>query len=526
MTRRGISILIVGVALPALLAAGGYRFLCRPKPDVGKAVHAGKAPKLWPDYTGVTIPPNIAPMNFVIHEPGDEHYVRIRCDGSEPIEVWGDGMKVVIPPEPWHRLLAANKGKQLYLDVFVRSSDGRWSGFTPAVNTVAAEETDGYLAYRLISPIHNFWRDVGIYQRNLEGFDEAAILHNSTFDKGCVNCHTFHKNDPRKVAVNVRPGTHGDPPGGLLLIDRGEPWKVVDTKTAFNPIPAIYLAWHPDGQVLAFSSNKIIQFFHCVGENRDVFDYHSDLALYRVSDDTVTTSPRISRPDRMETYPEWSPDGKYLYFCTAPQLVLEQYEQVRYDLARIGYDVNSDAWGDVETLISASDSHRSVTHPKISPDGRWLMFCMCDHGNFSIYRPESDLYLMDLRTGQYRRLEINSDRCESWHCWSTNSRWVVFSSKVEDGLFARPYISYVDAGGKVHKPVLMPQEDPEFYDTFLKTYNVPQFVTGPVAATPRQLADLLHDKARQVSAKLDEDVQVAGPSGTAEDNQYEPNVGG
>jgi hypothetical protein len=95
---------------------------------------------------------------------------------------------------------------------------------------------------------------------------------------------------------------------------------------------------------------------------------------------------------------------------------------------------------------------------------------------------------MDLSTRSYTRLEINSPRSESWHSWSSNSRWIVFASKRRDGVFARLYFSFVDEHGCVHKPVLLPQQDPTFYDRFLKTYNAPELTPAPVPATQRAIA--------------------------------------
>ena len=148
----------------------------------------------------------------------------------------------------------------------------------------------------------------------------------------------------------------------------------------------------------------------------------------------------------------------------------ENYNKVKYDLLRISYDIEKDQWGEVETVLSAQDTGLSILEPRISPDGRWLLFCMCDYGSFPVYHQSSDLYLMDLKaaqqTGQYkyRRLDINSDQSESWHSFSSNSRWIAFSSKRHYGIFTRTYLSYVDKTGKVYKPIILPQKDPTFYD--------------------------------------------------------------
>jgi dipeptidyl aminopeptidase/acylaminoacyl peptidase len=230
----------------------------------------------------------------------------------------------------------------------------------------------------------------------------------------------------------------------------------------------------------------------------------SILLYYLVDSKTVKTSPNISKKDRLETYPTWSPDGRYLYFSSAPMLwpdrnkvPPERYDEVKYDLLRISYDLKSDKWGELETVLSTQDTGLSILEPRISPDGRWLLFCMCNYGSFPIHHQDSDLYLMDLKaaqeTGQYkyRRLEINSDQSESWHSWSSNSRWIAFSSRRRDGLFTRSYFSYVDEEGKVYKPILLPQKDPEFYDSCLQTYSVPELVTQPVQVTGEKLARII-----------------------------------
>jgi dipeptidyl aminopeptidase/acylaminoacyl peptidase len=154
---------------------------------------------------------------------------------------------------------------------------------------------------------------------------------------------------------------------------------------------------------------------------------------------------------------------------------------------RIRYDLASDQWGDPELVLSAEQTGRSILQPRISPDGRFLLCCQCRYGSFPIYQPTSDLYMLDLDSGECTRLEINSEFSESWHSWSSNGRWIAFSSRRQGGLFTRCYLSFVDEAGRAHKPFLVPQRDPQFYDSLLKTISVPELITGPVPVTARQL---------------------------------------
>jgi len=118
---------------------------------------------------------------------------------------------------------------------------------------------------------------------------------------------------------------------------------------------------------------------------------------------------------------------------------------------------------------------------------------MCEYGCFPVYQPGSDLYMIDLeaakQTGrfEYRRMDISSDQSESWHSWSSNSRWITFSSKRGSGVFTRTYLSYVDPNGTAHKPLLLPQKDPTYYDSCLWTYSVPELVISPVEVTKENL---------------------------------------
>ena len=120
-------------------------------------------------------------------------------------------------------------------------------------------------------------------------------------------------------------------------------------------------------------------------------------------------------------------------------------------------------------------------------------------------------------------LRVNSNRSESWHAWSSNGRWIVFASKRRDGLFGRLYISYVDADGRTRKPFLLPQEDPAFYDSFLKTYNVPEMIKEPVQIHWRHLLEAALDQSGTLQASLDPNVKLSPvPSEKMDDTEWRP----
>ncbi len=470
----------VVVAAVAVLAAGCGR------PPIGEAVHQGRPPRIRPDYAGVTLPPNVAPLNFAIEEPGASFAATISSSAGRKIDVAGRGAKIVIPPRAWRALLRANRGQAIRFECFVKQSDGRWFGFEPLENRVAPEPIDRYLVYRQIDPAYNYWRSIGLEQRDLQGYGERCLLHSRMVGEACLNCHSFPAGRTGQLVIGVRGSTYG---AGTVLYGGGRATKLA---TKFG-----YTAWHPSGRIIMYVDNQVRQFFHSAAhEVRDVVDLASDLAYYDLAANAVKSIPALARPDRLETYPTWSPDGRWLYYCSAVQpwanrhrVPPEHYDQCRYDLLRISYDIATDHWGEPQMVLSAQATGKSALLPRVSPDGRFLLFCLCNYGCFPIYQPSSDLYLMDLASGKYHRLSINSDRSESWHSWSSNSRWIAFSSKRRDGLFTRTYLSYVAPDGTVAKPLLVPQKDPTFYDSFLKTYSVPELVAEPVRASPRQLAE-------------------------------------
>ena len=422
-------------------------------------VSVARRAKVTPDYVGVVIPPNVAPLNFVIDEPGQKYRVTIHSVSGGKIDVVSDTGEVKIPQKKWRHLLGQNAGKELSVDVCVKMDNGRWDQFQTIRNTIAAEPIDPYLVYRFMMPSSYFPKQMQICQRNVESFDEEVVLDTRSFGDGCAHCHSFVGNAPDKVLIGVRSTEF---PSATVYAHDGKIDKL-GTKSG-------YTAWHPSGRIVTYSINDVRQFFHTArGEIHDVIDMDSIIVYYDVEGHETKRIASLSDKQRLETYPAWTPDGQYLYFCSAPLLWTDtatvpprRYQEVKYDLMRISYDVETDRWGSLETVLRAAETGQSILLPRISPDGRFLLFCMGQYGCFPIYQPSSDLYLMDLHTGTYRKAPVNSDYAESWHSWSSNSRWVVFSSKRQGGKFTRPFISYVDADGHAQKPFVLPQRNPSF----------------------------------------------------------------
>jgi hypothetical protein len=486
------------------------------KPDLECCSSVERQPVISPDYTNTTLPPNIAPTNFIIKEPASAYFVRVSSEQGKDIDIFSRSPNIRIPLKPWKQLLNQNRSRPLIITIFIRDSDGVWSRFAPIENHIAQEEIDSHLVYRLMKPLYQYWDKLGIYQRDLTSFDERPIVLNTAMGKNCVNCHSFHNYNPDQMIFHMRAGAVGT---SMILAYDGEVHKI-DTSTSFNHATS-YRSWHPNGQIIAFAFNTVKQVFHAVGKNLDVYDRASDLLLYNIKTNTITTSPKISSAERIETYPEWSPDGKYLYFCSSPALDTYGQEEhpikkIKYDLMRISYDVQTNSWGDVEPVLLASKLGLSAAHPKLSPDGKYILFCMSEYSYFPLYMPDSDLYLLDTETMEFHKPDkINSDRAESYHCFSSNGRWIVFSSKRQDGQSTHPYFSYFDTHGNFSKPFLLPQKDPEYQQSRVIVYNVPEFVKGPVKIPPQKLIKTAWS-GKIIKAKLDPKVEKKSEGQTEE----------
>jgi hypothetical protein len=475
-----------------LLSLSSLLSLTACKESIPSPVLKSEQPAIFPDYKEVTIPATIAPLNFKATAGYDKIDVLISGSRSGTIRLQNKKY-AKIPPKEWARLLTENKEGTLNVTVSLKQS-GTWTQYAPFRIHISPWPIDYGLAYRLIAPGYEVYSKMGIYRRDLSDFTQTALIENTLMPGTCINCHSFCAGDPERMSLHLR-GEYG-----ATILLNGNETNLYNTKTDQTLPACVYPYWHPSGKYIAYSVNQTQQAFHEIKDERvEVIDLQSDIVVYNVETNELFSCPQLKADDTFETYPSFSPDGRTLYFCSAERKPIpEAYDKLQYSLCRISFDPEAGTFGtQTDTLVNAREINRSVSHPRPSYDGKYLMYAQARYGNFLIWHREADLWLYDLQTDERRELtEVNSPDADSYHSWATNSRWFVFGSRRTDGLYTRPYIASVDEKGNAGKPFLVPQEDPAYYETTLYSFNVPEFITGPVKLNIREVEEKALSKKR------------------------------
>lgn len=469
------------------------------------ARESGEEAIIFPDYKGVVIPPNISPLDFKILNDGERYVTTISGEKAGSITVRGRDVK--LPSKEWKALVEANKGSDIVYTVNVKRK-GEWLKLAQFKGTVAEDPIDDYMVYRLLAPSYEFYTAFSIRQRNLSTGEDREVynnrMHYNPKEQQCMNCHQFQNYRTENWQMHVRQVL-----GGTLIVT-GDESRKVNLKTDSTMSAGVYPAWHPTEKLIAYSVNRTRQFFHEKNiQKLEVQDPLSDLILYDIDKNEV--SKVAANPLAFETFPAWSPDGKTLYYSSARQPEIATlpsdsiaicFDQIRYDLMRKSFDPSTKSFGPEELVYDAKSQDLSAMEARISPDGRFLLFSLGGYGTFHIWHRDSDLWVMDLESGESRSLtEANSNDADSFHNWSSNGRWIVFTSRRDDGLFSRVYFSYFDREGNAHKPFMLPMNDLSGHKDEVYSYNVPEFCVEPIRQSVKDLSRMIEQDAKQAEFK-------------------------
>lgn len=461
-------------------------------------------PPIWPDYTFVTVPRNIAPLNFGMADSVgcDKMRVTVESDSGE-ISLRSGGRYARFGLRKWRRALENSAGGALKVSVSARHG-GKWITYAPFDIFVSNDTVDYGLTYRLIPPGYQSFGHMGLYERDLESFRQRTLIDTRMLESGCVNCHSENRGDPSEFCFHVR-GAHS-----ATYMRRDGVEECLDTFTDSTGGSFVYPYWHSSGNYVAFSVNSTRQSFYSSHDKlMEVYDEWSDVIVYDPRTREVLRPEATNAKDKFETMPAFSPDGRTLYYsvCDAAKMP-DGIRRARYSLCAVGFDPDNGRVADkVDTLVSARDFGKSFVGVRPSYDGRYLLLTAADFGTFLIHHPEADLWLYDIKEMKaYPAGLINSDGTESFHNWSSDSKWAVVASRRDDGLYTKLYIAHFNAErGDFDKAFLLPQRNPyEYYARLPYSYNTPDFTTAPVRLDAREARKALLSPGREkVSLKED-----------------------
>lgn len=473
--------LILNMIFIACLLTG-----CTPKPQQVVAIH--ERINMYPDYEDITIPVNIAPLNFLLRGDSVEAVTVILHGKTDSLVVHSSDNKVCFPIKKWKKLMQNNVKDTISVTVIAKINN-QWLSYPSFYWNISPDSIDSYLSYRLIEPGYEVWNRLHIKERNLENFDEQTLADNKLMGGKCMNCHVYGNNEGNLSMFHLR-GKNG----GTILNQDGRIRKL-SLKNDEMISAAVYGGFHPSGAYGVFSTNIIIPEFHSTNNHRlEVYDSKSDLVIADFVNNRMITSPLVSDTLSFETFPTFSADGKTVYFCSAPVVALpDSIRQLCYSLCSIAFDAEHKIWGNrVDTLWNANEMNGSVCHPKTSPDGKYILYTVADYGTFPIWHKETDLQLMELSTGNIDTLQtVNSNRSDTYHSWSSSSKWFAFASKRGDGQYGRVYFAYIAPNGNVGKPFVLPQANPENDDLNLKSYNIPELSKNSVPFNANSLESMV-----------------------------------
>jgi len=456
--------------------------------DINKGSYLDEYPQIVPDYENICIPYNIAPLNFSFKS----ERMQVELKSKNGSLVVKGKRKIFFPIKKFKNLLQKNIGDTIWITVS-SNAHNKWTTYKPFFWKVEAEPIDSFLTYRLIEPGYEVWNKVAIAQRNVTNFTETYIADNNLIDNSCINCHIPNKHKPSQSFFHIRSKK------GMTVIADNKKLYGINTKLKGAYSSMVYGNWSPSGNYIAFSTNAVLPSTHSIHSKRAfVYDTISDIVVLNLQKNEVLRCDYLMQKDVLETFPEFSADETKLFYCSAKKVPLpDEYDKLQYSICSIDFDVITGTFGNkVDTLFNGPAMHRTVSELKASPDGQYLAFTCFSYGTFPLWHNDAKIYLYNFATGRIDtlpELNNNANYANSYHSWSTNSHWLAFASKRDNGLYSKIYFSHINKNGQAYKPFVLPQKDPEYYDFLLKSYNVPELIKNEVPFDAFDIEKIYHN---------------------------------
>jgi Flp pilus assembly protein TadD len=342
----------------------------------------------------------------------------------------------------------------------------------------------------------------------------------------CANCHSFSR-DGKTLGLDLD-GPHNDK--GLYAIVPVAPkmsirdrdvisWKAFRDQTANDKRIGFMSQVSPDGNyvvtatqveyyVANFKDYRFLQVFY---PTRGI------LAWYDRSDGRMHALPGADDPRFVQANAVWSPDGTYLVFARAAARdaypegrKIAEYANdpnevpIQYDLYRVPF--NGGKGGTAVPIPGASSNGMSNSFPKVSPDGKWIVFVKCRNGQ--LMRPDGQLFIVPATGGEARRMRCNTPLMNSWHSFSPNGRWLVFTSKSRSP-YTQMFLTHIDGEGNDGPAILI-----ENATAANRAVNIPEFVYIPQGGVltmdaPATEFYRLYDSAWDLTEKGQVDAAIA-----------------
>jgi tetratricopeptide (TPR) repeat protein len=460
-------------------------------------------------FDGSIFPPEIVPPVFRWKDStaSDEWLVSIGYEGSDRRDSYFIHSTVWEPSDrQWASIKRNSLGKKAHVTVIGRQAHGDDKSFSRGdiVITTSKDPIGDPLFYREVvlpfgdavkDPSRIRWRFGSIAERKMP----PVVLENLPV---CGNCHSF-SSDGKILGMDID-----------YANDKGA-YTVTEVKKEMNLVTGDIITWSdfkrdPENPTFGLLSQVSPdgRFVVSTVKDRSVFVAKPDmmfsqlffpiqgiLAVYATGAKTFSALPGADDTAFVQSNPSWSPDGRYIVFARSAVyhlknlrdrkkalLSAEECEEFlsnqklfKFDLYRLPF--NNGRGGAAEPLPGASHNGISNYFARYSPDGKWIVFCRAS--SFMLLQPDSRLYIMPAAGGEARLMRCNTSRMNSWHSWSSNSRWLVFASK-KNTAYTQLFLTHIDEQGMDAPPVLL-----EHLTSPDRAANIPEFVNADSRAIRR-----------------------------------------